>query len=339
YTIAAVILGIALSILPFGALSDRISIHPIILTGGLVVAAAGLLCSLTHSLWLLIGARFIQGLFIPALTTCLAAYLAKTLPIERLNVVMGAYVSATVVGGLSGRLLGGWIHPPLDWRYAFVSAAALTLLATFAAVRILPAEKKRRDNDAVQPSFRGLLSRWDLMRLFLTGAGGFFVFSSVFNYLPFRLASEPFSYSTETITLLYLVYLVGAFTGPVAGKLSTRYGCGNTLIGGTVLLGAAVASTLIPSGLAVVVSLVGTCAGFFATHAAAVGGINRKLSIGQGRANALYVLFYYLGGWCGITLCGFAYSYAQWQGVVASCLIVLVSPLIAGLVERRSGQN
>ncbi|MEM1146124.1 MAG: MFS transporter, partial [Pseudomonadota bacterium] len=47
YTIAAVILGIALSILPFGALSDRISIHPIILTGGLVVAAAGLLCSLT----------------------------------------------------------------------------------------------------------------------------------------------------------------------------------------------------------------------------------------------------------------------------------------------------
>ena len=334
YTIAAVILGIALSILPFGALSDSDSIHPNILTGGLVVDAAGLLCSLTHSLWLLIGARFLQGLFIPALTTCLAAYLAKTLPIERLNVVMGAYVSATVVGGLSGRLLGGWIHPPLDWRYAFVSAAALTLLATFAAVRILPAEKKRRDNEAVQPSFRGLLSRWDLMRLFLTGAGGFFVFSSVFNYLPFRLASEPFNYSTETITLLYLVYLVGAFTGPVAGNLSTRYGCGNTLIGGTVLLGAAVASTLIPSGLAVVVSLVGTCAGFFATHAAAVGGINRKLSIGQGRANALYVLFYYLGGWSGITLCGFAYSNTQWQGVVACCLIALVLPLLAGFVER-----
>ena len=27
---------------------------------------------------------------------------------------MGSYVSATVLGGLGGRLLGGWIHPPLD---------------------------------------------------------------------------------------------------------------------------------------------------------------------------------------------------------------------------------
>src|SRR6476646_426316 len=65
--------------------------------------------------------RFIQGLFIPSLTTGLAAYLAKSLPVSRLNVVMGSYVSATVAGGMGGRLLGGWIHPPLHWRYAFVS--------------------------------------------------------------------------------------------------------------------------------------------------------------------------------------------------------------------------
>jgi YNFM family putative membrane transporter len=33
--------------------------------------------------------------------------------VARLNVAMGAYVSATVVGGLGGRLLGGYLHPPL----------------------------------------------------------------------------------------------------------------------------------------------------------------------------------------------------------------------------------
>ncbi len=82
------------------------------------MASCGLVSAVTEKLWILIGARFLQGIFIPALTTCLAAYLAKTLPAARLAVVLGSYVSATVLGGLGGRLLGGWIHRPLHWRYA-----------------------------------------------------------------------------------------------------------------------------------------------------------------------------------------------------------------------------
>ena len=126
-SVSAVILGIALSNLPFGVLADRVSIRPIILTGGIAVALNGLVCAVTKDLQILIGARFVQGIFIPAMTTCLAAYLARSLPNARLNVVMGSYVSATVLGGLGGRLLGGWIHPPLHWRYAFVSASLLAL--------------------------------------------------------------------------------------------------------------------------------------------------------------------------------------------------------------------
>ena len=74
FSVSAVILGIAISNLPFGALADRLPIHPIILTGGIVVAVAGLICALATDLWVLIGARFLQGIFIPSLTTCLADY-------------------------------------------------------------------------------------------------------------------------------------------------------------------------------------------------------------------------------------------------------------------------
>ena len=48
--------------------------------------------------------------------------------------------------------------------------------------------------------------------------------------------------------------------------------------------------------------------GFFMVHAAAVGALNKKLASGHGRANALYVLFYYIGGGLGITAAGFAYK-------------------------------
>jgi YNFM family putative membrane transporter len=334
FTVSAVILGIALSNLPFGFLADRVPIHPIILTGGILVASGGLVCALTKSLWVLIGARFLQGLFIPALTTCLAAYLARTIPAARLNVVMGSYVSSTVLGGLGGRLLGGWIHPPLHWRYAFVSASVLLLTATLVAFRGLPrtSSDTRRLHESV--GLLELLTRWDLLRIYLCAAGSFSLFSSVFNYLPFRLTGPPFNFSTSLTTLLYLSYIVGILMGPTAGRLSNRYGSGNALLGGSGVLGTALVLIVLPSVPAIVLGLLGICAGFFTVHAAAVGALNRRLSSGQGRANALYVLFYYMGGWFGITGSGFAYTHGGWSAVVSICALLLLIPVCVGVSER-----
>jgi len=335
FSVSAVILGIALFNLPFGYLADRLPIHPIILTGGIAVAASGLTCALTDHLWILIAARFLQGAFIPALTTCLAAYLAKTLPAERLNVVMGSYVAATVLGGLGGRLLGGWIHPPLHWRYAFVSAAALILIATIGAFRGLPRTASASGLQGEPIGFMALLKRREILLIYLCATGSFAIFSSLFNYLPFRLTAAPFNLSTQLTTLLYLTYIVGIFMGPLAGKISNRIGSGNTLIAGSFLLGAALTLILLPSIMAVVMGLLGICAGFFSIHAAAVGALNRMLSGGQGKANALYVMFYYMGGWFGITVCGIAYKHGGWSVVVFISLSLLIIPISTGLPERK----
>ena len=337
FSVSAVVLGIALSNLPFGTLVDRLPIHPIILVGGIAVCLGGLICATTGSLWVLIGARFLQGLFIPSLTTCLAAYLAKSLPVQRLNVVMGAYVSATVLGGLSGRLLGGWIHEPLHWRYAFVSSALLTLLATTAAVYGLPRQRRESDRDVPVVGYWSLVRRWALLRIFFCAAGSFAIFSSVFNYLPYRLAEPIFGFSTEMTTLLYLVYIVGIFIGPFAGKLCNRFGSGNTLILGSLVLLGALALILIPGTGAIIMGLLAICTGFFTIHAAAVGALNRKLSSGQGRANALYVLFYYTGGWLGITGSGLIYKHGGWHILVYGLMALLIIPLIAGQGERKCG--
>ncbi len=336
FTVSAVIFGIAISNLPFGVLADKLPIHPLIFAGGILVAVSGLICAVTGDLWVLIGARFLQGIFIPTLTTCLAAYLAKTLPVARLNVVMGAYVSATMLGGLCGRLLGGWIHPPLHWRYAFVSASVLTLLATLTAVRWLPkiSGKTGQQDDPV--GFLILMKRWDLLRVYLCAMGSFAIFSSIFNYLPYRLSGQPFVFSTETITLFYFVYVVGIFIGPTAGRVSNRFGSGSTLLAGSVVLGGALALLLLPLITAVILGLLGICAGFFTIHSAAVGSLNRKLLSGQGRANALYVLFYYVGGWLGITGSGLVYKQGGWSALITVSMLLLIIPTGAGFCERRS---
>ena len=337
--ISAVILGIALSTLPFGWLADRWPIKPIIAVGGLVVAVCGLGCALAPKISVLIILRFLQGLFIPALTTCLAAYLAKHLPVERLNVVMGSYVSATVAGGLGGRLLGGWIHPPLNWRYAFVTVSVLVIAATLSALFFLPPEKSKPVNQVDEVGFLSLIKRTALLRIYSVAFLSFWVFSALFNYLPFYLAGPVFNASTERITFMYMAYVLGIIVGPLSGKLSNRIGNGATMVVGGLIVALSLGATHILSLWGVVAGLCGVCVGFFAIHAAAAGSLNQKLEVSRGRANSLYVLFYYLGGSTGITVSGFGYQKFGWAGITGIGALLLAVILAAGVAEIKDAKG
>ena len=337
-TVSMVILGVALSTLVFGRLADMYPVKPFIAVGGAVVAAAGIACALTTSLDAIIALRLVQGLGIPALTTCLAAYLARNLPVERLNVVMGSYVSATVVGGLGGRLLGGWIHPPLHWRYAFVTASVLVLATAAAAVALLPAEERPAGKSDTGPGYLELMRRPDLLLNFAVGFGALFVFGATFNYLPFYLSAPPFSAGTNLITLLYLTYIVGVIVAPLSGRFSNRFGNGLTMVAGSLTFAAALLLSHVPHLAVICLSLGLACAGFFAIHAAAVGSMNRRLSASRGRANSLYILWYYLGGSAGITVMGHCFKRFGWAGVTGTGLAMLALLLAAGVRELRGGR-
>lgn len=162
------------------------------------------------------------------------------------------------------------------------------------------------------------------------------MFAPVFNTLPYRLAEPPFALGTEHASLLYLVYLVGIVMGPGAGRLANRHGTGKTLMGGAAVLALALLLLMVPSLIAVVLALVLVCGGFFTVHAAAVGALNRKLSAGQGRANALYVLGYYVGAWFGISWAAWVYRHAGWNAVMACALVLVAVPFSAGIMERRA---
>lgn len=177
------------------------------------------------------------------------------------------------------------------------------------------------------------MAQKNLLCIYLVAFAAFFVFSSIFNYLPFYLSGPSFQASTEIITLMYLSYIIGIIVGPLAGKLSNRAGNGVTIVLGAVVFGISIGITLIKSMLAIVVSLIGICAGFFAIHASAAGSLNRKLTSSRGRANSLYVLFYYLGGFVGITISGHVYIFTGWPGVAALGCAVLLITFIIGIGE------
>jgi len=337
-SVSVVILGMATTTLPIGMLADRYPVRRLILTGGCIVAGASIVCATTGSFAVLVAMRLIQGAFIPALTTCTAAWLSRTLPPNALNVAMGTYVAATVAGGLGGRLLGGWVHPPLHWRYAFVSAGlallGVTLLVTW---RLRNSAPPARPPDALV-RVRALIVKRSQMLAQIAAFGAFGAFSTIFNYFPFYLSQPPWSISTATITSLYLVYVAGLVTGPLAGKLGNRWGNGAVMVGGALWLAVALLFTVIVAIPVLIVSLIGLCAGFFAIHASAVGALNRNLSGDRGKANALYTLFYYVGGAAGIAIGGDLYTRFGWRGVLAVALAMSLLPLGVGVAQWKTNE-
>lgn len=338
-SVSAVILGMAVTTLPIGVLADRYPARRLILAGGCVVAGASLVCATTTSFPALIAMRLIQGAFLPALTTCLAAWLSRTLPPQALNVAMGTYVSATVAGGLVGRLLAGWLYAPAHWRYAFVTAGGTLLVVTLlVASRLTESARVAGVRPASMPVLRLVVRRPQVLAQ-VAAFGAFGAFSTAFNYFPFYLSRPPWGLSTATITALYLVYVAGLFMGPFAGKLGNRFGSGVVMAGGALVLAIALAATLVVAIPVLIASLIGLCAGFFTIHAGAVGALNRSLSGDRGKANALYTLFYYVGGAVGIALGGELYARFGWPGIVGVSLSMALLPLAVGVVEWRAGRT
>ncbi len=333
-TVSLVILGITLAGLPFGVLADRWPVKPIIALGGGATTLCLLLAALSPNLPVLLAARLGQGMFLPALTSCLAAYLARTLPPARLSVVMGSYVSATVVGGLMGRLLPG-VFLAGHWRATLVLGAVLVAGLSLAALAWLPGQAPPAARQKQAPSYFSLLKSWPTLAPYLATFGSMFVFAAVFNYITFHLAAPPYLASTALISLLYLSFIAGVVLGPLAGRLADRAGAGTVLLMGVGVFAVALLLSLASSLRLVVLALVLVCAGHFTIHATSQGLLNHRLASSQGRGNSLYVLVYYLGAWAGITAAGALWSRWAWPGVVALGLAMLAVPAVVGWREAR----
>ena len=334
-TVSAIIAGFALANIPWGIWADHHRIQPIILIGSLLVGLAGVATAWIDNLYVLAGARFVQGLGLPALLTCVAAYLGRYLAAHRLNVVMGGYVAATVTGGIFSRLLSGWFLPEGAWRLAILCAAVLTLVAGLLAAWLLHDEGHTEVHKSHVSGYPGLLRNSDLLRLFIIGFTGFMVFQTVINYLPFRLVESPLHVSVKGITAVYLAYAVGIVMAPLSGAMSNRLGNATTVLLGSVGIAAGITLTTIDSVLVITLGILTLCSGFFALHSAAVGAINRMLAHGKGRANALYVLFYYCGGFVGISFGGVIYEHWGWSILMTMLLLVVAVPAVIAVFDRR----
>ncbi|NBE55711.1 MFS transporter [Streptomyces boluensis] len=328
WTVSAATGALALFVLPLSALSERFGRRTMMTWSLTVAVLVGLLVPFAPDLGWLIALRAVQGAALAGLPASAMAYLAEEVRPKALIAAIGLFVAGNSIGGMSGRVLTGWVAQAWDWRAALAAVGLMALVCALAFRLLLPKPRHFRAGSlrprVLARTVRGHLSNPLLCRLYAIGALFMTVFGAVYTVIGYRLVDAPFSLPQGVVGSIFLVYLVGTVSSAAAGTLVGRLGRRGALYLAVGTTTAGLLLSLMDSLAAVLLGLVLITAGFFAGHAVASSSVSRTATEGRAQASALYQSMYYLGSSVGGTLGAVAFHSAGWAGTVLLGLLAVL---------------
>ncbi|MFJ8312683.1 MULTISPECIES: MFS transporter [unclassified Streptomyces] len=320
WTVSAATGALALFVLPLSALSERFGRTRMMTVSLAIAVAVGLLVPFAPSVGWLVALRAVQGAAIAGLPASAMAYLAEEVKPKALVAAIGLFVAGNAIGGMSGRILTGWVAQAWGWRAALLSVGALAAVCAVVFRLLLPKARNFTPGSlnprALARTVRGHLADPLLVRLYGIGALFMTVFGAVYTVIGYRLTAAPFHLPQGLIGSIFLVYLVGTVSSAAAGKLVARVGRRGALYLAVSTTAAGLLLSLADSLPAILAGLVLITAGFFAGHAVASSSVSHTAKQGRAQASALYQSAYYLGSSAGGTLGAVAFHAAGWPATV-----------------------
>ncbi|MGU3502041.1 MFS transporter [Mycobacterium sp. C31M] len=329
--VSAATVGLAIGVIPWAALADRIGRVQAMTLSITAATFLGLLVPLAPSSELLLAGRLLEGLMLGGVPAIAIAYLSEEIDAGHAAYAAGSYVAGSTIGGLTGRLVTGPVAEFAGWRVGVVTVAVLCGLSAFAFVKLAPPARGFRPT-RISGLGRRLLENLRSPRQVVLYSQGFLLmggFVAIYNFLGFRLAAAPFDLPQTAVSLVFLAYLAGTWASARAGAEAGRFGRKPVLLASitTMIIG-----TVLTASAQIVVVLLGlliTTAGFFGAHAIASGWVGASAGPNKAQSSALYNLFYYAGssavGWFG----GVAFDAAGWTAVAG--LVIALAVLAGGL--------
>lgn len=168
-----------------------------------------------------------------------------------------------------------------------------------------------------------------LARAYLVIFCAFFVFASLLNFLPFRLAELDEGLGSGAISLMYTGYLMGIAVSLGSARIAAQLGSRKR----AVMLGLIVqlVATLIfmtPTVSVVFANMFLLCAGMFLVHGLLPGFINELAPERRGIVNGLYVAAYYAGGSIGSFAPGLLLAKGGWNAFILGLTLVVLLALV-----------
>ncbi len=342
--VSAATLGLAAAVIPWSLVADRIGRVPAMATGIVAATLLGIAAPFSAEIPVLLALRFAEGVALGAVPAVALVYLSEEVDRRHAAAAAGSYIAGTTVGGLLGRLVSGLVAEVADWRGGVWAVAALC--AASAALFLWLAPRSQGFVPSPTRGARGLGVRARLLvplrspRQLALYSQGFLLmgaFVAVYNYLGFHLVDEPFALPAWLVTLLFLAYLAGTLSSPLAGTLASARGRYPVLLWSIGVMGVGAALMLVPQTASVLAGLLLFTAGFFGAHAVASGWTPVAAPSGSGsQASSLYYFAYYAGsslfGWA----LGLVFAQASWGWFVAAILAMCAIAAAAAARALRS---
>jgi YNFM family putative membrane transporter len=327
-SVSLVIFALGISLFFYGPLSDSIGRRGImIITMGLAtITTFGI--SFVDSYSALLVLRVIQGILLAGLPSIAVAYIGEEFAPKALGLAIGIYISGNTIGGMFGRVFSGVLTDYYNWKTAFFAMGIVSFLLFITFIVLLrPSEyfepKQFKWKDAMA-NYKGHLKNIELRYAYLIGGLHFFIFVGHFNYVTYLLSNSPYYLSSTLLGMLFLTYLAGTISSPIAGKVSSR-------IPKTVCIGIGICImfigfliTLIPSLIAIIGGILLNCFGFFFSHSVASSWVSERGKNSKASASGLYLISYYIGGSLGAFYLDPFWRIWSWNGVVIGCLVILI---------------
>jgi MFS transporter, YNFM family, putative membrane transport protein len=335
-TVSAATLGLAVGVIPWSLVADRIGRVRAMGIGIAAATAIGIAAPFIPALGPLLAARLAEGAMVGSVPAIAMAYVSEEVLAEHTTRAAGVYVAGTSIGGLSGRIVAAPIADLAGWPVGVLVVAVVCGASAALFLALVPAARAARPErgGAAGRLLRNLRSPGQLA-LYAQGLllmGGFV---AVYNYLGFRLAAPPFSVPPILVGLLFLAYLAGTLASARAGALAARRGRLPVLVVSIAVMAAGVLLTLTPWLPVVVAGLLLLTAGFFGAHAIASGWAPAAAPGGRAQASSLYNLAYYVGssvvGWA----IGVVFVATGWTGAALAVAALAAAAAVLAVVALR----
>jgi DHA2 family methylenomycin A resistance protein-like MFS transporter len=209
----------ALTLLPAGALVDRLGARRLALWGLALFALGAAAGALARSMEVLVATRVIQGAGAGLVSPAALAGAVSGFPPERRGGALGIWGASAGVANLLGPLLGGLLTVALGWRADWWALVPLALMAAWGIVRYLPSMLHSEAPGEARPARNGIV-----VAATLIAALTFAVMIGSF-YLAEQYLQRVAGYSALGASgVLVLVALFVGAAAPLAGVLVDRYG-------------------------------------------------------------------------------------------------------------------
>ena len=339
--ISASTVGLAIGVIPWSALADRIGRVQAITISVSGATLIGLLVPFAPTFGSLITGRFIEGLLVGGVPAIAVSYLTEEVDPVHAARAAGTFVAGTTIGGLLGRLVSSPVAEIFGWRIGVFTVAVICGLAAMGFVRLAPEPQgftpaSRRGANPEGNLARRLAANLRSPRQLALFAQAFLLmggFVAVYNFLGYRLTAAPFHLPASLVSLVFVAYLAGTWASSRAGAEAARFGRKRVLLSSVAVMMIGGAITLSNNVIAILIGLVVATAGFFGAHSTAAGWTGQAATVGKAQASSLYNLFYYGGssaiGWLG----GVAFDARGWTSLAVLIIVLAgIAAVLAALI-------